>query len=183
MSVCKLERHHLWPYSQLSGDTHACAHTHIGTGVLMGACVRWIRRPHPAHRGALMNILIMLKSAPCPGFPAPSGKVNSGWLHSTARACGRTGAERLWRSALTVLDVSGPKIDLGMQSKYHGSIKAPSLMPRDKQTWQVKPPRLPRCSFKGPESDVSPHRSHVVWLRKKTPKKLNKKTTAWRSSF
>ena len=138
----------------------------------MGACVWWIRRPHPAHRGALMNILIMLKSAPCPGFPAPSGKVNSGWLHSTARACGRTGAERLWRSALTVLDVSGPKIDLGMQSKYHGNIKAPSLMPRDKQTWQVKPPRLSRCSFKGPEWDVSPHRSHVVWLRKK-----NKTTT------
>lgn len=72
-----------------------------------------------------MNILIMLKSAPCLGFPVPSGKVNSGWLHSTARACGRTGAARLWRSALTVLDVSGPKIDLGMQSKYHGNIKAP----------------------------------------------------------
>ena len=128
--MCKLEHHHLWPYSQLSGDTHACTHvhayTHISAGVLMGACVWWIRRPHPAHRGALMNILIMLKSAPCPGFPAPSGKVNSGWLHSTARACGRTGAERLWRSALTVLDVSGPKIDLGMQSKYHGNIKAPS---------------------------------------------------------
>lgn len=33
-----------------------------------------------------------------------------------------------------MLDVSGPKIDLGMQSKYHGNIKAPSSMPQNKQT-------------------------------------------------
>lgn len=47
-----------------------------------------------------------------------------------------------------VLDVSGPKIDLGMQSKYHGNIKAPSSMPQNKQTLEMKPQKLSRCSGK-----------------------------------
>lgn len=36
--------------------------------------------------------------------------------------------------ALVVLDVSEPKIGMGMQSKYHGNIKVPSSMPQNKQT-------------------------------------------------
>lgn len=121
--------------------------------VCVGECVCWwIQQPHPAHRSALMNTLIMLKSASCLGFPVPSGKVNSGWLHSTARTCGHTGAEGLWRSVLTVLDVSGPKIDLGKQSKYHGNIKVPWWMPENKQTLQAK---LSRCSRKVPNQMFS----------------------------
>lgn len=121
--------------AQQETHTHLHAYTHINTGCLV--CVRWwIQQPHPAQRSALMNILIMLKSASCLGFPVPSGKVNSGWLHSTARTCGHTGAERLWRSVLTVLDVSEPKIDLGKQSKYHRNIKVPWRMPQNKQTLQ-----------------------------------------------
>lgn len=144
--------------AQQETRTHVHAYTHISIRCVDGCVCWWFRQPHPAHRRALMNILIMLKSAPCLGFPVPSGKVNSGWLHSTARGCGRTGAEQLWRSAVTVLDVSGPEIDLGMQRKYHGNIKAPWLMPQNKQTLQMKPLQLKR-----PKSDVFPHRSHVVW--------------------
>lgn len=123
--------------AQQETHTHLHAYTHINMGCLV--CVRWwIQQPHPAQRSALMNILIMLKSASCLGFPVPSGKVNSGWLYSTARTCGHTGAERLWRSVLTVLDVSGPKIDLGKQSKYHRNIKVPWRMPQNKQTLQLQ---------------------------------------------
>lgn len=141
--MCNLKSHHLWPCSQLSRKH---AHTYMPTrtlalGVLMAACVGDSGGPSSTSQ-SLMNILIMLKSAPCLGFPVPSGKVNSGWLHSTARHCGRTGAERLWRSTVTVLDVSGPKIDLGMQGKYHGNIKVPWSMPKNKQTLQVKPRQL-----------------------------------------
>lgn len=155
--VCKLQRHHLWPpfSAQQVAQTHmweACAH--ISIGVLVGVCVCVFVESGGSiqqHTAApLMNTLIMLKSAPCLGFPVPPGKVNSGWLHSTARACGCRGGtrrgrtQRLWRSALTVLDVSGPKIDAGMQSKYHGNIKAPPWRPRDKQTRQPEPPKPER---------------------------------------
>lgn len=51
----------------------------ISIVVLTGVHVGGSGRPHPAYCRALMNILIMLRSASCLGFPVPSGKVNSGW--------------------------------------------------------------------------------------------------------
>lgn len=99
--VCKLQRHHLWPPfpAQQVAQTHmreACAH--ISMGVLVGVCLCVFVESGGSiqqHTAApLMNTLIMLKSAPCLGFPVPPGKVNSGWLHSTARACGRRGGAR-----------------------------------------------------------------------------------------
>lgn len=54
-----------------------------------------------------------------------------------------------------VLDVSGPKIALGMQSKYHGNIKAPSWTPQNKQTLEVKQQQLSGCSRKVPNQMFS----------------------------
>lgn len=85
--MCITKRHHLWLCSQLSTNTHTLSRVRC-------VCC-WLWRPHPAHGRALMNILIMLTRASCPGFPVPPGKVNSRRLHSTARACGHTGA-RWW---------------------------------------------------------------------------------------
>ena len=144
--------------AQQEARTHLHASTHISMGcvdVCVCVCVLETPAAPSSSPQPLMNTLIMLKSAPCLGFPVPSGKVNSGWLHSTARACGRAGAQRLWRSAVTVLDVSGPKIDLGMQSKYHGNIKAPGLMPQNKQTSQVKPRQRSQIT-------CFPHRSQLL---------------------
>lgn len=102
---------------------------------------------------ALMNALIMLKM-----------------LHAWASLClqerlardGYTaqrepvGTQRLQRSTLMVLDVSGPKIDVATQSKYHGNIKVVRWTPQNKQLLQVEPQQLPHC-----KSHTSPHGSNV----------------------
>lgn len=137
-------RHHLWLCSQLS-RTHAHVSAHISIGACVGesggAIAAFDEHTHYA------------KKCSMPGLPCASRKGYLGMVTQRSRGLWEHGAERLWSSVLTLLDVSGPKIDLGMQSKYHGNIKVPWLMPQNKQTLQVTP------QLKGPRWDAALRRS------------------------
>lgn len=97
--MCKLQLHHLWPRSQLSGmpktlaHTHSSMHTqtHTQTHCLCVCCVSVsLSLANPA--APLMTAAHYAKEAPCLGFPLPPGKVNLGMVvqHSQSReGCGQ----------------------------------------------------------------------------------------------